>query len=58
MDTEGAYSRWLDGAGAAYVITRPDFYVYATAADATELQTQLDKLSHLLHLSAQPTLAQ
>lgn len=58
VDTEGAYSRWLDGAGATYVITRPDFYVYATAADATELQTQLDKLSHLLHLSAQPTLAQ
>lgn len=56
MDTEGAYSRWLDGAGATYVITRPDFYVYATAADATELQAQLDKLGQLLHLSAQPAL--
>lgn len=57
VDNEGVYTRWLDGAGVTYVITRPDFYVYATAADAAELKAQLDKLGELLHLSKQPAFA-
>lgn len=57
MDTEGTYTRWLQDAGATYLITRPDFYVYATATDGPQLQARIDELAGLLHLDQQPSLS-
>jgi 2-polyprenyl-6-methoxyphenol hydroxylase-like FAD-dependent oxidoreductase len=51
LDIEGRYTRWLGEAGATYVIVRPDFYVYATAADAGDLRQRIDELGGLLHLA-------
>lgn len=50
LDTESLYTRWLTEAGATYIITRPDFYVYSTAVDAAQLQEQLSHLAELLHI--------
>lgn len=52
LDVEGLYTRWLKEAGATFIITRPDFYVYSTAVDAEQLQTQIKQLSDLLHLNS------
>lgn len=57
VDTEGTYTRWLQEADATYLITRPDFYVYATATDGTQLQARIDELAGLLHLDQQPSLS-
>jgi len=57
VDTEGTYTRWLQDAGATYLITRPDFYVYATATDGPQLQARIDELAGLLHLDQQPSLS-
>lgn len=57
IDTEGTYTRWLKEAGVTYLITRPDFYVYATAVDGTQLQGLIDNLVGLLHLNQQPVLS-
>lgn len=53
IDTEGLYTRWLSEAGATFIITRPDFYVYSTAVDATELNAQIASLSELLQLRSE-----
>lgn len=53
VDDEGLYTRWLEDAGATYLITRPDFYVYATASTGVELGHQISHLAQLLHLNTQ-----
>ncbi|MGD7003441.1 bifunctional 3-(3-hydroxy-phenyl)propionate/3-hydroxycinnamic acid hydroxylase [Corynebacterium halotolerans] len=57
VDTEGTYTRWLKEAGVLYLITRPDFYVYATAVDGTQLQERIAELAADLHLNQQPVLS-
>lgn len=57
VDTEGTYTRWLAEAGVQYLITRPDFYVYATAVDGPQLQDRINQLAGLLHLTQQPALS-
>lgn len=53
-DDEGLYTRWLESAGATFLITRPDFYVFSTAATGLELKEHVTELDRRLHLSPQP----
>ena len=57
IDLEGTYTRWLGESGAKYLITRPDFYIYATAANDEELQTRINELNDSLRLSPQLTVS-
>lgn len=57
VDTEGTYTRWLKEAGVLNLIARPDFYVYATAVDGTQLQERIAELAADLHLNQQPVLS-
>lgn len=56
VDTEDTYTRWLKEAGVTYLITRPDFYVYATAVDGAQLRNRVEELTGHLHLNQRPVL--
>jgi 2-polyprenyl-6-methoxyphenol hydroxylase-like FAD-dependent oxidoreductase len=43
-DADGVLTAWLGGAGAEVAIVRPDWYVFASAATATELPELVDEL--------------
>lgn len=44
QDVDGSYSRWFDSTGAAVVLQRPDFYVFASSPDLAEASTLVRRL--------------
>lgn len=54
-DVDGAYRRWMHGLGAAAVIVRPDFYLYAAPRSLADVPALLDELMHHLQMSKDPS---
>ncbi|MEM8554945.1 MAG: bifunctional 3-(3-hydroxy-phenyl)propionate/3-hydroxycinnamic acid hydroxylase [Pseudomonadota bacterium] len=52
---DDTYAHWMAQTGASYFIVRPDFYVAATAATATELSARFDQIMAALGVSTTPS---
>lgn len=52
IDVQGVYTTWMRDRGLKHLLVRPDFYVAATAADASQLRTRFDESVRGLRLTA------